>query len=305
MAVPDFQSFFRPLLEYLSDGAERTMQEARNALAVSMKISEADLQERLPSGIQSKFDNRVAWAKSYLKQAGAVENPRRGSFKITDRGKKLILDNPGKIDNRILNQFPEFLAFHQPKAIRAEVPAQESLLPIESPETPEETLQKAHQDIRDNLAADLLEKIKSNSPGFFENLVVDLMLALGYGGSKAEAGKTVGQSGDEGIDGIINEDKLGLDIIYLQAKRWSVPVGRPEVQKFVGALHGKRAKKGVFITTDRFTEDAKRYVDTIDPKVILIDGEALANLMIDNSLGVSTHARYDLKKIDNDYFEEI
>lgn len=302
MAVPDFQSFFRPLLEYLTDGNERTVSEARNALAKSMKMSDTDLQELLPSGIQTKFDNRVAWAKSYLKQAAAVEFPRRGSFKMTDRGRKLLSDYPGRIDIKILNQFPEFLAFHTAKPVRAETPRE----PVkEVAETPEETLQEAYKSIRANLAADIMEKITTNSPKFFESLVVDLMLALGYGGSKAEAGKTVGQSGDEGIDGIINEDKLGLDIIYLQAKRWTTAsVGRPELQKFVGALHGKRAKKGVFITTGRFTEDARRYVETIDPKVVLIDGVALASLMIDHDLGVSTNTRYDLKKIDNDYFEE-
>jgi restriction system protein len=302
MAVPDFQSFFRPMLEFLSDGKEHTIAEARQALAVSMGMSESDLRDLLPSGIQTKFDNRVAWAKSYLKQAAAVDFPRRGSFKITDRGRKLVADYPGRIGVKILNQFPEFLAFHAPRSQRAD---NDREVAQDVAETPEESLQEAYNSIRDSLASDLMERITKNSSAFFESLVVDLMLALGYGGSRAEAGKTIGQSGDEGIDGIINEDKLGLDIIYLQAKRWTTTsVGRPELQKFVGALHGKRAKKGVFITTGKFTDDARRYVENIDPKVILIDGVTLAGLMIDHDLGVSTSARYDVKKIDNDYFED-
>lgn len=291
------------MLSFLSDGNERTMLEARNSLAKSMEMSDEDLNEKLPSGIQAKFDNRVAWAKSYLKQAGAIESPKRGRFNISERGKKLLRDYPGKIDIKILNQFPEFLEFHSAKSpsktqTRPEVETISRL-------TPEESLQEAYSNIRESLAAEILDRVSKNSPAFFENLVVDLMLSLGYGGSRAEAGKAIGQSGDEGIDGIINEDKLGLDVIYLQAKRWvSSPVGRPDVQKFVGALHGKRAKKGVFITIGKFTEDAKRYVETIDPKVILIDGNTLANLMLEHGLGVSTTVRYDLKKIDGDYFDE-
>lgn len=279
------------------------MLETRNALATSMGMSEADLREMLPSGIQAKFDNRVAWAKSYLKQAGAIDSPKRGKFKIADRGRKLLRDHPGRIGVKILNQFPEFLEFHSAKGKVKPIPQPE--LERQSSQTPEEILQDAYESIRESLAAEILDRISKNSPRFFENLVVDLMIALGYGGSRSEAGRAIGQSGDEGIDGIINEDKLGLDVIYLQAKRWvSAPVGRPDVQKFVGALHGKRAKKGVFITVGKFTEDAKRYVETIDPKVILIDGITLTNLMIQHNLGVSTKVSYDLKKIDGDYFDE-
>ncbi len=304
MAVPDFQSFFRPLLEFASDGKEHTIRDARNALAVSMKMDDEDLKELLPSAVQTKFDNRVAWAKSYLKQAGAIEFPKRSWFKITDRGRKLLAENEGRIGLKVLNQFPEFLAFHtQTRSPTNSETVEEAQK--ESHQTPEESLQEAYKTIRDSLVAEISEKIAKNSPAFFENLVVDLMIALGYGGSRAEAGKAIGQSGDEGIDGIINEDKLGLDVIYLQAKRWpSTPIGRPELQKFVGALHGKRAKKGVFITASRFTDDAKRYVETIDPKVILIDGVVLANLMIDHNLGVSTTSKYDVKKVDSDYFDE-
>jgi restriction system protein len=302
MAVPDFQSFFKPLLELASDGEEHSVREAREVIAKNMNLSEADLSELLPSGTQTKFDNRVAWAKSYFVQAKVLESTRRAYFQITDRGRELFAKGHPRIDIRVLDQYPEFVEFH---SVNRDTDSQ--TLPEVAPtptETPEEILQKAHQSIRNELGAELLNRVKSNSPRFFESLVVDLMIAMGYGGSRADAGKAIGQIGDEGVDGIIKEDRLGLDIIYLQAKRWEGTVGRPEIQRFVGALHGKRAKKGVFITTGRFSEDALDYVNTIDPKVILIDGRNLANLMIDFNLGTTTAANYELKRIDSDYFGE-
>ncbi len=302
MAVPDFQSFFRPLLEIAHDGKEHSMKEARELIARKMNLSEEDLMELLPSGTQTKYDNRVAWAKSYFVQAKVLETPRRAHFRITERGLELLKKGHERIDVKILNRYPEFVEFHTMKAASStENHAEQETLQLE---TPEETLQKAYQNIRGDLAAEILEKIKSNSPQFFERLVVDMMVALGYGGSRADAGKSVGQSGDEGIDGIIKEDRLGLDVIYLQAKRWDGTVGRPEIQKFVGALHGKRAKKGVFITTGRFSDDAVRYVESIDPKVILIDGRTLCELMIDYGLGTATTAKYEIRRIDTDYFTE-
>lgn len=301
MAVPDFQSFFKPLLEIAADRKEHSIQEARIAIAKNMNLAEEDLKELLPSGTQTKFDNRVAWAKSYFIQAKILESPRRAYFQITDRGLDLLKKGYDRIDIKILNQYPEFVEFHTMKSTS---PIENGQRDISSLETPEETLQKAYHNIRSDLAAELLEKIKGNSPQFFESLVVDIMISLGYGGSRADAGKSIGQSGDEGIDGIIKEDKLGLDVIYLQAKRWEGTVGRPEIQKFVGALHGRRAKKGVFITTGRFSDDALRYVESIDPKVILIDGRTLAELMIDYGLGTSTTAKYEIKRIDTDYFTE-
>jgi restriction system protein len=297
MAVPDFQSFFRPLLDFAADGKEHSMQEARDAIAKTMALPETDMKELLPSGIQTKFDNRIAWAKSYFVQAKVLESPRRGHFRITQRGLALHKIGNKRIDVRILNQYPEFVEFH-----KARTPKEEEQ---ESPaETPEETLQKAYGSIRSDLAGQIVERIMDNPPQFFERLVVDLMVAMGYGGSRADAGKSLGGTGDEGIDGIIKEDRLGLDLVYLQAKRWDGTVGRPEVQKFVGALHGKRAKKGVFITTGKFSDDARKYVDTIDPKVILIDGRMLAELMIDHGLGTTTTATYQIKRIDSDYFAE-
>jgi restriction system protein len=301
MAVPDFQSFFKPLLDIAADGKEHSMKEAREIIAKRMNIVEADLRELLPSGTQTKYDNRIAWAKSYFVQANVFESPRRGWFHITERGKELHKKGHDRIDVKILNQFPEFVEFHTSKTGQVADNTHTDTSPIE---TPEEILQKAYLNIRADLASEIMERIKGNSPQFFERLVVDAMVALGYGGSRADAGKSIGQSGEEGIDGIIKEDRLGLDVIYLQAKRWEGTVGRPEIQKFVGALHGKRAKKGVFITTGRFSDDAVKYVESIDPKVILIDGRNLAELMIDYGLGTTSTAKYEIRRVDSDYFAE-
>ncbi len=301
MAVPDFQSFFLPLLQVAADGKEHSLREAREKIAAMFKLTEEDLSEPLPSGTQSRFDNRVAWAKSYLVQARALESPRRGCFRITDRGRRLLAQGYDRIDVKILKQFPEFAEFHSPSKDKTD---SGNFAAEEAKETPEEVLQKAYQSIRNELIGEILERVKANSPSFFERLVVDLMVAMGYGGSRADAGKSIGQSGDEGIDGIIKEDRLGLDVIYLQAKRWEGTVGRPEIQKFVGALQGKRARKGVFITTGKFSDEARKYAQAIDPKVILIDGRELAEYMIDFDLGTSKAVAYEIKRIDTDYFTE-
>jgi restriction system protein len=301
MAVPDFQSFFKPILEIAADGKEHTIKEARDKVKAVMKLTDEDITEMLPSGTQSKFDNRLSWSVSYFVQAKVLERPRRAYFKVTDRGRELHKKNHEKIDVSVLKEYPEFLEFHSSKSSTScnthEVELSTNL-------TPEEVLQQAYQSIRNDLANEILQKVKSNSPAYFENLVVDLLVAMGYGGSRADAGQSLGKSGDEGIDGIIKEDRLGLGVIYLQAKRWEGTVGRPEIQKFVGALHGKRAKKGVFITTGRFSNDAMDYVATIDPKVILIDGRSMVEYMIDFNLGVSTATTYEIKRIDSDYFSE-
>lgn len=301
MAVPDFQSFFKPLLEIAGDGKEHAIKEARKMIASRMKLTEEDLKDLLPSETQTKFDNRVAWAKIYLTKAKVLETPCRAHFKITDRGWSLLKEGHERIDVKILNQYPEFVEFHTAKT---DQPPSSISSDVSSMETPEETLQKAYQSIRNELATEILDRIKGNSPQFFERLVVDIMVAIGYGGSHADAGKSIGQSGDEGIDGIIKEDRLGLDVIYLQAKRWAGTVGRPEIHKFVGALHGKRAKKGVFITTGTFSAEAMAYVESIDPKVILIDGKTLAGLIIDYDLGTNIVAKYEIRRIDSDYFTE-
>lgn len=302
MAVPDFQSLMLPLLKLAADGHPHSLAEAREALAVAFKLTEAEREELLPSGSQAKFANRVAWGKSYLQQAGLLLSPKRGHFQVTERGLAVLKAPPARIDIKFLEQYPEFVEFRTPKQDADEHPPE----PHSEPEadTPEEAFEAAHQKMTASLASEVLTRVKSASPDFFERLVVELLLKMGYGGSRSDAGQAVGKAGDEGIDGIISEDRLGLDIVYLQAKKWDATVGRPEIQKFVGALHGKRARKGVFITTGAYSADAIGYVEHIDPKVVLIDGKRLAQLMIDFEVGVSTARTYSVKRIDSDYFEE-
>lgn len=302
MAVPDFQSLMLPLLRIAADGQEHSLAEARDALTVEFRLSTEDLEELLPSGRQSKFSNRVAWAKSYLQQAGLLASARRGHFQISPRGRDLLKAPPPRIDIKFLERYPEFVEFRTPKAEVEEVPNPVATAP--EPETPEEALEAAHMKLRQGLASELLSRVKAASPQFFERLVVELLLRMGYGGSRKDAGQAIGRAGDEGIDGVISEDRLGLDVVYLQAKKWDGTVGRPEIQRFVGALHGKRAKKGVFITTGTFSAEAIAYVDNIDPKVVLIDGRRLAELMMDFDVGVNPAAIYSVKRVDSDYFDD-
>lgn len=302
MPIPDFQSCMLPLLRTISNGEVFSAGEVEHVLAEHFELTEEELSELLPSGRQRIFRNRVAWAKSYLKQAGLLESPKRGSIKITNRGIGVLQTNPPLINIKFLAQFPAFVEFRYGKA-GEEIISQVTETAI-SENTPEEILELAHEKIRVELSQELLDKVLSCSPEFFEYLVVELLLKMGYGGSRRDAGERIGQSGDGGIDGIIKEDRLGLDVIYIQAKRWQGSVGRPEIQKFVGALQGQRARKGVFITTSAYTSDAKNYAENIDTKVVLIDGRRLANLMIDFDVGVSISASYVVKKVDSDYFEE-
>jgi len=302
VAIPDFQTVMRPLLELVSDGKLHSNRDARETLALRFKLTDEEKNALLPSGRQGIFMNRVAWAKAYLQQAGLVETPQRGHFRITERGRQALENAPERITIGFLQKFPEFVEFRSPARRQ-----QQNQIEPETDEgghTPEETLEAAHLSLRTELAAELLIRVKKSSPKFFERLVVELLLKMGYGGSREEAGEAVGSSGDEGIDGVINEDRLGLDTIYLQAKKWEGTIGRPEIQKFVGALHGKRAKKGVFITTSSFSGDARDYVKNIEPKVVLIDGRQLADLMIDFDIGVDPVIAYEIKRITSDYFEE-
>ncbi len=295
-----------PFLRFLRDGKEHSLRDAEGELAEHFKLSDAERAEMLPSGQQGIFKNRIGWARSYLKKACLIEAPRRGVFKITDRGIKILESSPGRIDIKFLDQFPEFVEFRDASKSTADGKS-ESGLPEPAPTlavTPEEAIESAYQGLRDQLAQELLAVVLGCSPTFFEQLVVDLLVKMGYGGSRRDAGERIGQSGDGGIDGIIKEDRLGLDAIFIQAKRWQGSVGRPEIQKFVGALQGQRARKGVFITTSTYTADAIDYASRIDTKVILIDGRALSNLMIDFGVGVSDSATYVVKRIDSDYFEE-
>ena len=286
-----------PLLQLSADGSEHTLANARTPLADQFGLTDAERAELLPSGQQSRFNNRVAWAKIYLERAGLFEKTRRGFFKITSQGLEVLANPPDRVDIAFLRRFAEFDTFRTKQTDKPESAGTDD-------ETPEETLQAAYATIRDSLATELLALVKSMSPTFFENLVLDLMLKMGYGGSRDDSGFVTNPGADEGIDGIVNEDQLGLDVIYLQAKRWENTVGRPEIQRFVGALHGRRAKKGVFLTTSTFSPDARQYVATIDPKVVLIDGLKLAQLMIEFNVGVSRSQVYEIKRIDSDYFAD-
>ncbi|XWW45303.1 restriction endonuclease [Fibrella sp. USSR17] len=305
MPVPDFQSIMLPLLKFCADGAEHTPREAVEALAKMFNLTDEDRQELLPSGTQRTFDNRVAWTKSHLLKAGLLESPRRSYFNITERGRSVLAQNPVKLNMSFLRQYPEYIDFQSPKRIESELGIVSTSDEVTT-QTPDEILENAYQSIRKTLAQDLLAKVVSLSPAFFERLVVELLVKMGYGGSIKDAGKAIGKSSDEGIDGTIKEDKLGLDIIYIQAKRWAPGnvVGRPELHKFVGALAGQGAKKGVFITTSSFTREASEYVPRNETKIVLIDGEQLAQLMIDYNLGVTVQQTYEIKRMDNDYFGE-
>lgn len=299
MPIPKFQEITLPMLRLAADGQVWSLADAREELARHFQLTEEDLEELLPSGRQARFANRVAWAKVYLERGGLLSSPKRAHFQITDRGKEVLQNPPEEISIKFLSQYPEFQEFRSRSSKSTQDESDD-----ESSDTPEEILDSAYLTIRKNLASDVLERVKSCTPRFFEHLVVDLLLKMGYGRAGGGTGERVGQSGDEGIDGIISEDRLGLEMVYLQAKRWEGTVGRPEIQKFVGALHGKRARKGVFITTGSFSADAAAYVQTIDPKVALVDGEQLAEYMVDFGLGVSLARAYEVKRIDTDYFEE-
>ncbi|MDX1905399.1 MAG: restriction endonuclease [Bacteroidia bacterium] len=302
--IPDYQSIMLPLLQFVADGRLYRSQEIVQGLADILQIQDEERKELLTSGTQSVFDNRVGWAKTYLKKAGLLDSPKRATVVITETGRQVLAQSPERIDNKLLRQFPSFVAFQQ--SSRSERDPDVSS-PASLPEhTPEERLDQAYQQLRNALATELLAKVTDLSPTFFERLVVELLVKMGYGGSIQEAGKAVGKSGDEGIDGTIKEDKLGLDIIYIQAKRWKPGnvVGRPEIQKFVGALAGQGAKKGVFITTSSFTQDALAYTPRNETKIVLIDGGQLAQLMIDYNLGCTTQQVYEVKRLDNDFFEE-
>jgi len=299
MAIPDYQTTMLPLLRFAADSAEHSLREAIEALAGEFKLSDEERRELLPSGQQEVFDNRVGWARTYMKKAGLLRTTRRGFFEITERGIEALEKKPSRIDGKFLDQYQEFRDF---KSLRRQPATNGEQEELELTRTPEEALERAYQNLRSDLAADLITQIKQSPPSLFERLVVELLVKMGYGGSRKDAGKAIGKSGDEGIDGIIKEDRLGLDIIYIQAKRWENTVGRPEIQKFAGALQGQRARKGIFITTSDFSSEAHDYASRIESKIILIDGEQLAQMLIDHSIGVSPVANYEIKRVDSDYF---
>jgi restriction system protein len=286
-----------PFLERLSDGNPHDIWQLNDDISGALGLTEHELAELLPSGKQRVIINRIGWARTYLFKAGLTERVARGSYRITERGRALLKENPPKIDVTLLRRYPEFLAWQSKSS---EGVSEESM----QLETPEEVIQSRVEQLNRELRATLLGRVINMVPSQFEQLLVDLMLKMGYGGSRKDAGTALGRSGDGGVDGVINEDVLGLDRIYLQAKRWSNTVGRPEVQAFAGSLEGHRARKGVMLTTSSFSHEAHQYVDRIEKRIVLIDGDRLAQLMIDYRLGVAEESTHTICRIDSDYFEE-
>lgn len=304
MPIPDFQTIMLPMLRLAEDRTEHFLALTRETLARHFALTPEELAVKLPSGRQTTFSNRVAWAKAHLTMAGLLESPQRGTMRITAEGEAVLRNPPEKLTIKFLEHFPLYRQLRQ-GGTKPEAQAQDGQRSVHGDETPEELLDAAYQQLRSELAASLLQHIKGNSWEFFEHLVVKLLVAMGYGGTVRDAGQATCKTADEGIDGMVKQDRLGLETIYLQAKRWENVVGRPEIQKFVGALHGQRAKKGIFITTSRFSSEAQDYARQIDPKIVLIDGPELVQLMIDHDLGVSPVATYVIKRVDTDFFDEI
>lgn len=301
MNIPDYQTLMLPLLTHISDGNEHSFRSLVDELAEEFSLTESERKELLPSGGTFVFDNRIGWARTYMKKAGLLSSPKRGFVQITSRGVSVLAGKPKRIDNKLLRQYPEFVEFQSSKMVGAKPETDSATEHLD----PQESIEVGYQKIRKELGAELLLKVKASSPAFFEKLVVQLLLNMGYGGSRHDAGQAIGRSGDRGVDGVIKEDKLGLDVVYIQAKRWDDgQVSSKEIQAFVGALHGKKARKGVFITSSGFSKAARDYTRDIQDKVVLIDGQQLAELMIDHNVGVSTVATYEIKKLDSDYFIE-
>ena len=301
MAVPKFFEFFEAFLKAVSDGELHSAKDVRNNIANSMKLTEEDLAEMLPSGTQRTFDNRVAWARTYLDKAGLIETPMRGKYHITEEGIRALTSNE-KIDLAYLEKSEKFKDFHNVTTQNTSIEIQD-----EKNETPLEILESAHKQYLSALASQLMDEVMKLTPVEFERLVVKLLLKMGYGSGIEGAGMVTQASNDGGIDGIIKEDQLGFSHIYIQAKQWALEqtVGKPEIQKFVGALQGQQAQKGLFITTARFSSGAIQYANNLlGVKVVLVDGSALAKLMIKHSVGVSLEQTYEVKKIDSDFFAE-
>jgi len=306
--IPSFSDIMRPMLDALSDGSVRDTVWLRDEIARRFGVSPEERTELLPSGTGRLFDNRVAWAYVHLQHAGAIERVARANYRITPRGTKLLAENLTLIDVKVLSQFPELVAFRKGrKGKEKQAQVATAAADLADDKSPTERLAEAHADHRDELIAVLLDRIRTCDPTFFEHLVLRVLVAMGYGGSEEEASEHLGKSGDGGVDGVINEDRLGLDQVYVQAKRRAESgVGRPEVNSFVGALAGRGAKKGVFITSTHFSPDAETYVakEVKDFKVVLIDGEKLADLMLRFGVGVSTRETFAVQEIDEDFFTE-
>ncbi len=299
MPIPSFQDMMLPMLRFLSDGKEHDRNQIADFIADHFKLDVQDREEILPSGNQTRLDNRVGWCRTHLKNAGLIEYVRRGIFRITEDGQKMLAQNPSELNLKVLDQIPQhYNWFHQSKA-EPEQPIDAQM----SNGTPEEQIEILASDLKKKLATELLDRVKTMNPYRFQRLVLNLLWAMGYGGSRIDAITETPKSNDEGVDGWINQDKLGLDRVYIQAKRWSeTPISRPTVQEFVGALAGKRSPKGIFITASDFSSHAREYAKT--QPVILINGAKLAELMIEHNIAVSKAHIFEIKRIDSDYFEE-
>jgi restriction system protein len=306
--IPDFQTIMLPLLKILQDRKEHALRDIISEISDQFTLTEEERVQLLPSANQTMISNRVGWARTYLKKANLLETPKRAVLKITDDGVNILSKNLPRIDVKFLQTLPKFQEWQSSYADKSddiEAINSDNKIEIQTGKTPEELLDYSYSQLREELASELIDKIKSCSPAFFELLVIDLLIKMGYGGSRREAGEVLGKSGDGGIDGIIKEDKLGLDTIYIQAKRWENTVTIHQVRDFAGSLLSKKAKKGIFITTSNYPSSAKEFVSSIEPKIVLIDGNELANLMIEYKVGVSVKKVYEVQRLDNDYFEEV
>jgi restriction system protein len=301
MAVPDFQTIMRPLLVCHADGEDHEIAVTRGEVADHFGLGSEDRGERIPSGRVTTLQNRVGWATTYLLRAGLLERPKRAHYRITGRGRAMLTEHPERIDLSVLNQFEEFEEFRRTKHQGSGEARSPEQLSTDSA-TAEEQIDAGYQELRAALIADVLDRVREQSWEFFERLVLQVLRAMGYGGPEGSIERLGGQGSDGGVDGVIREDALGLELIYIQAKSWERPVGRPEVQGFIGALHGKQATKGIFITTSRFSPEAREYAEDVSSRVILLDGRQLAELMIDHEVGVSTRETYELKEVDLSYF---
>jgi len=309
VSVPDFQSLMLPCLQVLTDGKARSAQTLYSEIADKMALTETQRSLRHEKRNNFIYQVNINFAASYLFMAGLLDKPGRACFQITEAGQALLEKNPERINSRFLNEnYPSFAErqkkWRKPPTEKNNGKENDNTLGAISEEPPEEILEKAHSILCSDLAEELLNQVKNTHWSFFERLVVDLLIRMGYGGSRQDAAKVVGKSGDNGIDGVINEDKLGLDVVYIQAKRYSEPVTISQVRDFSGALDFKKAKKGVFLTTSSFPKSAEEYVAAIDKKIILIDGRRLAELMIEYNVGVAVKEIYEVKRIDYDYFDE-
>ena len=301
MAVPEFQSFMLPVLDLFKDDNIHTANECMNKVVEYFNLNEKDTKLMIPSKKQTLVANRVYWALTYLKKSKLLETVKRGEYKITERGKKLLKTSPNRIDKKLLSQYDEYRLFSKQDNDKQNISINED---VNDEVTPEEKMYLIHKKMEDQTAEDLLEIILGKDPYCFERIVMDVLKRMGYGDINEDSSVVTKKSNDGGIDGIINQDRLGLDKIYVQAKRWTTgQVGRPEIQKFVGAITGKNATKGIFITTSSFTKEAKEYVLNLPKSIVLIDGKELTKLMIENNVGVQNNYVYEVKRIDNDYFE--